>query len=83
MTKPGNSDETTYSYADADRPTSVTPPGASAISYTWDDNGNLTDRGSDEFAWDYEDRMTSAAVDSVTTTFAYLSAVGDRRVLLA
>ncbi len=49
----------------------MTPPGESAISYTWDDNGNLTDRGSDEFEWDYEDRMTSATVDSATTTFAY------------
>ena len=44
-------DETTYSYNDADQLTSVTQPGESAISYTWDDNGNLTDRGSDEFAW--------------------------------
>ena len=62
-----------YHDADADRLTSVTPPGESAVSYTWDDNGNLTDRGSDEFAWDYEDRMTSATVDSATTTFAYPS----------
>ena len=64
-------DETTYSYNEADQLTSLTPPGESAISYTWDDNGNLTDRGSDEFEWDYEDRMTSATVDSATTTFAY------------
>jgi RHS repeat-associated protein len=66
------SDTTTYSYDDADRLTTVTPPSpASAISYTWDDNGNLTDRGSDSFSWDYEDRMVSATVNSVTTTFAY------------
>jgi len=70
MTKPGNQ-TTTYAYDDADRLTSVTPPGQSAISYTSDDNGNLTDRGDDEFAWDFEDRMTSATVDSVSTTFAY------------
>ncbi len=63
---------TTYAYDDADRITTVTPPSpASAISYTWDDNGNLTDRGSDAFDWDYEDRMVSATVNSVTTTFAY------------
>ncbi|MGE0598406.1 MAG: RHS repeat domain-containing protein [Dehalococcoidia bacterium] len=63
---------TTYAYDDADRITTVTPPSpASAISYTWDDNGNLTDRGSDSFDWDYEDRMVSATVNSVTTTFAY------------
>ncbi|MGE0598407.1 MAG: hypothetical protein AB7J35_01105 [Dehalococcoidia bacterium] len=65
-------DATTYAYDDADRITTVTPPSpASAISYTWDDNGNLTDRGSDSFDWDYEDRMVSATVNSVTTTFAY------------
>jgi hypothetical protein len=53
----------------------VTPPSsASAISYTWNDNGNVTDRGSDEFEWgrdSHEDRMVSATVNSVTTTFAY------------
>ena len=41
------------------------------VSYTWDNNGDLTNRGSDSFAWDYEDRMTSATVSSVITTFAY------------
>jgi RHS repeat-associated protein len=63
---------TTYAYDDADRLTSVTPPSpASAVNYTWDDNGNLTARGSDSFSWDYEDRMTSATVNSVTTNFVY------------
>ncbi|MBI2767785.1 MAG: hypothetical protein HYX53_17960 [Chloroflexi bacterium] len=63
---------TTYAYDDDSRLTSVTPPSpASAINYTWDDNGDLTARGSDSFAWDYEDRMVSATVNSVTTTFAY------------
>jgi YD repeat-containing protein len=40
---------TQYAYDAADRLTSVTPPGAGAISYTWDDNGNLEARGSDSF----------------------------------
>jgi RHS repeat-associated protein len=63
---------TTYAYDDDDRITSVTPPGpASVINYTWDDNGDLTARGGDSFSWDYEDRMVSATVNSVTTTFAY------------
>ncbi|MGH9252003.1 MAG: hypothetical protein ACRD0W_21170, partial [Acidimicrobiales bacterium] len=64
--------QTTYAYDDADRLTTVTPPSpASAVSYTWDDNGSLTARGSDSFAWDYEERMVEATVNSVTTTFAY------------
>ena len=46
MTVAGNT--TTYAYDDNDRITSVTPPSpASVINYTWDDNGDLTARGSD------------------------------------
>ena len=41
------------------------------MSYGYDDNGNLTSRGSDSFAWDAADRLTSATVSSATTTFAY------------
>jgi RHS repeat-associated protein len=70
MTVAGNT--TTYAYDDNDRITSVTPPSpASVINYTWDDNGDLTARGSDSFSWDYEDRMVSATVNSVTTNFTY------------
>ena len=63
---------TSYTHDDADRITEVQPPSpASAIAYTWDDNGNLVERGSDTFAWDYEDRMVEATVNSLTSTFAY------------
>ena len=41
------------------------------VNYTWDNNGDLTNRGGDTFAWDYEDRMTSATVNSVAITFVY------------
>ena len=33
-------------------------------SYSYDENGNLTDAGSDEFEWDYRNMMTSATIDS-------------------
>jgi RHS repeat-associated protein len=62
---------TQYAYDAADRLTSVTPLGQSAVSYGWDDNGNLTSRGADDFAWDAEDRLTSATVSSMATTFTY------------
>jgi RHS repeat-associated protein len=62
---------TDYTYDDADRLTEVDGPSTSPVTYTWDDNGSLTARGSDSFGWDYEERMTSATVNSVTTTFAY------------
>jgi YD repeat-containing protein len=60
-----------YAYDDGDRLTSVTEPGQGATAYTWDDNGNLTNRGNDTLAWNYEDRMTSATVGGLATTFAY------------
>ena len=49
----------------------MTPPGQSAVSYTWDNNGNLTNRGNDTFSWDYEDRMTSTTIGGTTTSFTY------------
>jgi YD repeat-containing protein len=62
----------TYSYDDADRLTSVTPPSPDpVVSYTWDDNGNLTNRGSDSFTWDYEDRMTTATVGGINSSYTY------------
>ncbi len=33
--------------------------------------GDLTSRGADAFAWDAEDRMSSATVAGTATTFAY------------
>jgi YD repeat-containing protein len=62
---------TNYAYDAADGLTSATPPDQSPVSYGWDDNGNLTSRGSDDFDWDVEDRLTSATVSSVTTAFTY------------
>jgi RHS Repeat len=59
---------TNYSYDDAGRlmlslrrERAVTPPSpASAISYTSDNNVDLTARGSDSFGWDFEDRISLA-----------------------
>ncbi len=42
-----------------------------STSYTYDNNGDLTARGSDSFSGDAADRLTSATVSSTTTTFAY------------
>jgi YD repeat-containing protein len=64
-----SSGTTNYAYDDASRVTSVTPPSpAPVVSYSWDDDGNVTARGSDIFAWDYENRMTSATVVRRRTT---------------
>jgi len=69
---------TTSAYDAADRLTSFTPPGASAITYTYDANGNQTAAGADTFAWDATDRLTAATVDGSTHTYAY---AGDGRRL--
>jgi hypothetical protein len=44
---------------------------ASAISYTWDDNGNLVSRGTDTFTWDYASRMTGGHGGRRHATCAY------------
>ncbi len=62
---------TNYTYDDADRLMEVEKPGPVSVLYDWDDNGNLIERGTDTFAWDYEDRMVSATVNSIASTFAY------------
>ncbi len=64
---------TTYAYDAADRLTSVDPPGAGSTSYTWDDNGNLTDRGSDAFDWDAEDRLPSSTLKPQRSSAARMS----------
>jgi RHS repeat-associated protein len=62
---------TDYAYDAADRLTSIDPPGASPITYTYDDNGNQITAGADDFAWDYADRLVSATVGATTETYAY------------
>ena len=63
---------TTYAYDNSSRLTTVTPPSpGTPITYTSDNNGNLTARGADTFSWDSEDRMTSASVGGVASSFDY------------
>ncbi|MBN9492899.1 RHS repeat-associated core domain-containing protein, partial [bacterium] len=63
---------TTTAYNAGDEITSMTPPSpGSAVTYTYDANGNLTARGSDTFSWDYENRLTSATVGGTPTTYTY------------
>src|SRR4030042_1632307 len=44
---------------------------ASGATYTYDDNGNLTDRGNDEFGWDAANRLVSTSIDSVSASYEY------------
>lgn len=72
LTSVYGTDTTTSAYDDADRVTSITPPGGgSPISYTYDNAGQLTNRGSDTFAWNAAGRLSSATVGGTTTTATY------------
>jgi RHS repeat-associated protein len=80
LTEASDAGTTTYAYNAADRLTSVTAPGQSAVSYTFDNNGNQTDAGADTFAWDLADRLVSATVGGATETYTW---AGDGRRLSA
>ncbi len=54
-----------------DRPLANHADGLTSVLVDLDDNGNLIERGTDFFDWDYEDRMVSATVNSIASTFAY------------
>ena len=76
LTEVSNAGTTTYAYDAADRLTSVTAPGQSAVSYTFDNNGNQTAAGANAFAWDLADRLVSATVGGATETYTW---AGDGR----
>jgi uncharacterized repeat protein (TIGR01451 family) len=64
--------EASYSYDAANRLTSV-----GGVTYTWDDNGNLTSDGVRSYTYDHANRLTQVTQGSQTTQFAY-NGDGDR-----
>lgn len=40
--------------------------GLDSLTFDYDDNGNQTERGSDTFAYDHENRLVESVIDSVT-----------------
>jgi len=53
---------------------------AGGVTYTYDQNGNQTGRGSDTFAWTHENRLTSATVSGTSSSFDYTGdGLRDRR----
>ncbi len=57
---------TAYTYGDADQMLT-----AAGVSYGYDVRGNQTNRGSDTFSWDHENRMTQAVIGGQSSTYAY------------
>ncbi len=64
--------EVSYTYDAANRLTSV-----AGVTYTWDDNGNLTSDGVRSYTYDHANRLTQVTQGSQTTQFAY-NGDGDR-----
>ena len=62
---------TAYAYDPADRLTSVTPPGGSAIAYTYNATGDELAAGSTTYAYDLADRMTSATVGVTSQAYTW------------
>ena len=58
---------TSYTYGS--QPHAVTAVGET--SYVYDDNGNMTTRGSQTITWDVENRPVSVTEGGNTTTFVY------------
>jgi RHS repeat-associated protein len=63
---------TTYTYDDANRLTSV-----NGVTYTWDNNGNLLNDGAKTYIYDSANRLTTVNGPSSTVHFAY-NGMGDR-----
>jgi RHS repeat-associated protein len=58
--------EVSYTYDAANRLTSV-----GGVTYTWDDNGNLTSDGVRSYSYDHANRLTQVTQGAQTTQFAY------------
>jgi RHS repeat-associated protein len=66
LTHVKNGTPTSYTYDDADQMLT-----AAGVSYTYDSNGNQTGQGSDTFAWDHENRLTSTNIGGTAGSYTY------------
>jgi RHS repeat-associated protein len=65
------SDVGSYTYAGTGNANPHAATSVGGVSYTYDNNGNVTAAGTLKYAWDYGNRMTSAGNGTATSTFAY------------
>jgi RHS repeat-associated protein len=60
---------TNYVFDNADRLTATT--GGSALTFTWDDNGQMLTKGGQTFSWDALGRMTGLTNGGTTASYSY------------
>jgi YD repeat-containing protein len=65
------SDVGSYTYAGTGNANPHAPTTINSITYTYDNNGNLTSAGSQKYTWDYRNRITSAGNGTATSTYGY------------
>jgi RHS repeat-associated protein len=65
------SDVGAYTYAGTGNANPHAPTTINGVTYTYDNNGNLTAAGSQKYSWDYRNRITTAGNGTATSTYGY------------
>src|SRR5262249_49281481 len=65
------SDVGSYTYAGTGNANPHAPTTINGVTYTYDNNGNLTSAGSQKYTWDYRNRVISAGNGTATSTYGY------------
>lgn len=65
------SDVGAYTYAETNYANPHAPTSVNGVTYTYDNNGNLSYDGTYTYTWDYQNRLTAVGTGSGTTTYAY------------
>jgi RHS repeat-associated protein len=65
------SDVGSYTYAGTGNANPHAPTTINGVTYTYDNNGNLTAAGAQKYTWDYRNRIVSAGNGTATSTYGY------------
>ena len=60
-----------YTYAETGYANPHAATSINGVTYTYDNNGNITGTGSWTYGWDYQNRLSSSGNGTATTTYGY------------
>jgi hypothetical protein len=66
-----STDVATYTYAGIGNANPHAATTINGVTYTYDNNGNVTAAGSQKYAWDYRNRIATAGNGTATSTYGY------------